>query len=231
MKLDQFQRAIDDCVSSVDLNPKWVKGFYLLGQSCIQLKRWAEASSWLMKAYLLAIEQKTDYILEILTLLREARKQKWYNQQQKHAESQNDLLAYISGLVEKDRQKLVSIFSNGRNIQDLSDDSAIAEMHALFDSRLHDIHSVFYKTQKEPKMVHVPDAMIGKISFETMLDPVISPSGISYDRTELLDHFQKIGHFDPLSRQPITEKDLIPNLALKDLIDEFITSHGWALDY
>lgn len=37
----------------------------------------------------------------------------------------------------------------------------------------------------------------------------------SYDRTELREHFEKIGYFDPLTRKEITEKDLVPNLALR----------------
>ena len=81
--------------------------------------------------------------------------------------------------------------------------------------------------------------MVGKISFEIMVDPVITPSGITYDRTEILEHLHKMGPFDPLSRQPLDEKALIPNLAVKgvslkshsiELVDEFLHGHGWAVD-
>ena len=61
----------------------------------------------------------------------------------------------------------------------------------------------------------VADYMCGKISFEIMTDPLIAPSGITYDRSEIYQHMKKIGHFDPFTREPLTHSDLIPNLALK----------------
>lgn len=36
----------------------------------------------------------------------------------------------------------------------------------------------------------VPDCMCGRISFELMRDPVITPSGITYDRKDILEHLQ-----------------------------------------
>lgn len=41
----------------------------------------------------------------------------------------------------------------------------------------------------------------------------------------------KIGFFDPISRATLTESQLIPNLALKECVDEFSKEHGWAVDY
>lgn len=36
----------------------------------------------------------------------------------------------------------------------------------------------------------VPDFLCGKISFELMRDPVITPSGITYDRKDIVEHLQ-----------------------------------------
>ena len=36
----------------------------------------------------------------------------------------------------------------------------------------------------------VPDFLCGKISFELMRDPVITPSGITYDRKDIEEHLQ-----------------------------------------
>ena len=36
----------------------------------------------------------------------------------------------------------------------------------------------------------VPDYLCGKISFELMRDPVITPSGITYDRKDIEEHLQ-----------------------------------------
>jgi STIP1 family protein 1 len=52
--------------------------------------------------------------------------------------------------------------------------------------------------------------------------------GITYERHSLLDHFSKNGHFDPITRSPCTEKDLIPNLSLRESIEDFLKDNGWA---
>lgn len=36
----------------------------------------------------------------------------------------------------------------------------------------------------------IPDYLCGKISFELMREPCITPSGITYDRTDIEEHLQ-----------------------------------------
>lgn len=52
--------------------------------------------------------------------------------------------------------------------------------------------------------------------------------GITYERHSIETHFEKIGEFDPLTRRPCTKKDLIPNLSLREAIEDFLTENGWA---
>lgn len=42
---------------------------------------------------------------------------------------------------------------------------------------------------------------------------------------------QRVGHFDPVTRSPLTQDQLIPNLAMKEVIDAFIQENGWVEDY
>lgn len=64
-----------------------------------------------------------------------------------------------------------------------------------------------------------------------MQEPVVAPSGISYDRKDIEDHLQRVGHFDPITRQELTQEQLIPNLALKEIVDSFVAENGWVEDY
>ena len=48
------------------------------------------------------------------------------------------------------------------------------------------LFSTFIKFQKR----EVPDYLCGKISFELMREPVITPSGITYDRKDIEEHLQ-----------------------------------------
>ncbi|KAJ3116010.1 Cytoplasmic GTPase/eEF2-like protein (ribosomal biogenesis) [Phlyctochytrium bullatum] len=90
------------------------------------------------------------------------------------------------------------------------------------DERLTQLTALLSVADEEGKKREVPEAFLGKISFEMMVDPVITPAGITYDRTEILSHLRKIGHWDPLARIPLTEKELVSNLALKEVIDAFL---------
>lgn len=61
-----------------------------------------------------------------------------------------------------------------------------------------------------------------------MHDPVFTPDGITYERQSLLDHFHRNGYVDPISGRPCTEQQLIPNLSLREAIEDFLKDNGWA---
>ncbi len=81
------------------------------------------------------------------------------------------------------------------------------------------------------KKHEVPDVMCGQISFQLMMDPVITPSGITYDRRSIMAHLQQVGHFEPITRQPLTADQLVPNPAMKEVVSQFLETNPWAADY
>jgi STIP1 family protein 1 len=50
---------------------------------------------------------------------------------------------------------------------------------------------------------------------EILKDPVITPSGITYEKSALLEHLQKVGEFDPVTRELLRSDQIIPNFAIK----------------
>ena len=68
-------------------------------------------------------------------------------------------------------------------------------------------------------------------SFEILRDPVITPSGITYDRKDIEEHLHRVGHFDPVTRTKLTQDQLIPNFAMKEVVDTFLSENEWAVDY
>lgn len=64
-----------------------------------------------------------------------------------------------------------------------------------------------------------------------MKEPVITPSGITYDRKDIEEHLQRVGHFDPVTRHPLTTDQLIPNLSMKEVVDSFLIENEWANEY
>ncbi len=76
----------------------------------------------------------------------------------------------------------------------------------------------------------MPDGLIDPITFEVMHDPVITPTGVSFERVSLLKHIRANGG-DPLTRLPLKPDQLIPNVALKNACAEFREKNGWAVDW
>ena len=42
---------------------------------------------------------------------------------------------------------------------------------------------------------------------------------------------QRVGHFDPVTRQPLSQDQLISNLAMKEVVDSFVAQNGWVENY
>lgn len=76
----------------------------------------------------------------------------------------------------------------------------------------------------------MPDYLCGKISFVLLRDPVITPSGITYERKDIEDHLLKLGHFDPVTRVQLTSDQLIPNYSMKEVVSAFLAENEWAQD-
>jgi STIP1 homology and U-box containing protein 1 len=65
------------------------------------------------------------------------------------------------------------------------------------------------------------ESFLCPISQEIMTDPVVTPEGISYDKKSILQWLSK-NKICPLSKKPLKESDLIPNLALKNAIENYL---------
>lgn len=132
----------------------------------------------------------------------------------------------------------------------------IQEKHEAYQAEL---NQLFSKLDERRRKREVPDFLCGKISFEIMNEPVITPSGITYDRKDIEEHLQRVGHFDPVTRTPLTQvisyllssnrsifrgvrmnlltvdaqfqDQLIPNLAMKEVVDTFMGENPWAQDF
>jgi len=59
----------------------------------------------------------------------------------------------------------------------------------------------------------IPDYLCGKISFELMREPCITPSGITYDRKDIEEHLQVRAH-KVLGVGPITTEHFLILLSL-----------------
>ena len=82
--------------------------------------------------------------------------------------------------------------------------------------------------QRDNRKEDPPDSFCCKLTFEVFRDPVCAPSGHSYERLAILEHLRKVGRFDPITRDPLSERDLRPNISLRNAAHDWLNHHAWA---
>jgi Mg-chelatase subunit ChlD len=73
--------------------------------------------------------------------------------------------------------------------------------------------------------MEVPESFKCPITKELMKDPVLCKDGNSWERKAITEWLQE-HHQSPLTRNPMEVSDLIPNRALKELIENFLEGRG-----
>ena len=70
----------------------------------------------------------------------------------------------------------------------------------------------------------IPQNYLCPISYQLMTDPVITPYGISYDRKSI-EKWLKVNKIDPIAHKKLDKNMLIPNYALKSIIETYINDN------
>jgi len=227
LKLKKWPQAIQDCQHALDLDSKSVKGHFFLAHGYLEHNLFDEAIANYQQANELAKEQKLNYGDDIAAALRSAKKKRWNALEEKRIQQEIDLEVYLSRLVIEDKEKQL----NKLNEKDAVGEEESRTIEDDAARRLNEVNELFAQVDERRKRREVPDQLCGKISFEIMRDPVITPSGIIYDKRDIEEHLQRVGHFDPVTRAELKAEQLIPNLAMKEVIDDFLEKNGWAEDY
>jgi len=228
IKMKKFDEAAGDAREAVQHCPNSVKGHYLLGQALLHLERFDDALASLQTAQRYATEQRKNFGEEIAQSIRLAKKRRWEAAEQKRIKQEIDLETYLINLIQNDRNRqLDAIDEPDEEDQDRSKKAAETEC----DKRVAEVKSMFSEMDARRKRREVPDYLCDKISFDLLKDPVITPSGITYNRKDIEEHLQKVGHFDPVSSKKLTSSMLVPNLVMKEVVTTFIEDNEWAEDY
>lgn len=104
----------------------------------------------------------------------------------------------------------------------------LLRLSELYQRRSKVLDDVFDRVAAPDRVDEIPDHLCCKITMDIYRDPVISTSGITYERAAILDHLRKVGHFDPITRAPLTAAQIVPNLAIKEAVQAYLDAHGWA---
>nr|CAG4636389.1 EOG090X0AJZ [Eubosmina coregoni]SVE69965.1 EOG090X0AJZ [Eubosmina coregoni] len=230
LKLARWDSVIQDCRSALELDSSWVKAHFFLGQALMETDNYEEAIKHLQRARDLSIDQKLNFGDDITCQLRQAKKHHFSKQEEKRIAQEIELQMYINRLIREDRDRQIERVSQGKDYT-AQVENEISDIEVLADRYLAELNDMFAKVDERRMKREVPDYLCGKISFEIMKDPVITPSGITYDRKDIEEHLQRVGHFDPVTRVKLTKDQLIPNFSMKEVVDAYLTENEWALHF
>lgn len=228
LKQRQWDKVHQDCQRSLDLDRSWVKGHFFMGQAYMEQHLYDEAISALKRAHELAKEQKLNFGDDITNALRIAKKRRWNKIEEKRVKQEIELQSYLNRLIKEDKERQISSLKEQSG---MADNDEIEKVFVQTDKRLSEVNSIFSQIDERRKTRDVPDYLCGKISFEIMREPVITPSGITYDKKDIIEHLQRVGHFDPVTRTDLTQEQLVPNFSLKEVIDSYLEENPWAEEY
>ncbi|KAL3249479.1 hypothetical protein MRX96_055994 [Rhipicephalus microplus] len=128
-------------------------------------------------------------------MLRLARKRRWQLIEEKRLQQEIELQTYLNQLILLDKKKRVQEMKIMGTRQ-----GDIERVEAALDKYISELNNIFAKVDERRRKREVPDYLCGKISFEIMREPVITPSGITYDRRDIEEHLQASSSFQlPLS--------------------------------
>ncbi|KAK7339088.1 hypothetical protein VNO77_19731 [Canavalia gladiata] len=218
-KRNDWTRVEEDSRQAIQLDNNSVKAHYMLGLAFIQKKEYAKAVLELEKALDLGrgAHSKGSMVKEIWQELTKAKYLEWDHAFTKRSwELQSLKEACESALKEKH----------------LSETEGLVEDAAASNSeQLEALSRVFDKAEEDDIPGEVPDYLCCKITLDIFCDPVITPSGLTYERAVIRDHLEKVGKFDPVTREPLDPSQLVPNLAIKEAVQAFLDKHGrWNWD-
>ena len=80
--------------------------------------------------------------------------------------------------------------------------------------------TAFQKTNRQPAKMN--QNFLCPITQAIMTDPVIGPDGVTYERSAIETWFAAGHSTSPMTRQPMTGRQLIPNLAVRAMIEDAI---------
>lgn len=230
LKLIKWENACTDCRRALDIDPNIVKGHFFLGQALFEMGSLDEAIKHLQRALDLAKEQKLNFGDDIAAQLRAARKKRFSIQEERRILQEIELQTYLNRLIKEDKDHQINKLRMAE-VEEECRKEKIMDIESKCDAYMNELNSLFQKVDDRRRKREVPDYLCGKISFEILQEPVITPSGITYDKKDLEEHLQRVGHFDPVTRVKLTQDQLIPNFAMKEVVDAFLAENEWALDY
>ncbi|KAK4867759.1 hypothetical protein LT330_006688 [Penicillium expansum] len=238
IKLAKWADVEHDARAAIEIyglkNPVALKSHYYLAQALLGLQRPQEAHDVASNAYEQSLAVKNAQTENLSRIVLRAKQQIWAARETSRIRELNETLGSVEALIEADVTRALAELQGRLERGEIGDIGFGEDQKALredAETKVRNLREAFRVASKgEIEERVVPDYLIDGITFEIMHDPVMTPSGVSFDRLGITKYVEKSG-VDPLTRAPVSVHDLRTNYALKAACEEFLTKNGWAVDW
>lgn len=200
-RLKAWPAVKDDCEAALRINADNVKAHYYLGLALMQSGNVADAVRSLQKSLELARESGATIQDEVWRELARAKHCAWLPGKERRDADRAALLERLEA----------AAGGGGASAEDIEGLRGLAEAAAARDA------------PGEP-----PDEFTCRLTFDVFRDPVVCPSGQSFERSALQEHLHKVGKFDPVTRDPLRPEQLVRNHGLRAAAHAWLDEHPWA---
>uniref|UniRef100_A0A6U4NET5 E3 ubiquitin-protein ligase CHIP n=2 Tax=Hemiselmis andersenii TaxID=464988 RepID=A0A6U4NET5_HEMAN len=216
-KLCRWEDASSDALRAIELSPESVKALYIGATAHHHLNKLDIAEEMFRKALTLAGGESQAYRDSVETGLYSVLEAKQKERRSMEEKEEEDAVSLVEELLQEGEQVEAETLGEGVASERRSERRAMVE----------GLRERFTRLRVKPS---VPEALCCQITFELMKDPVMTPGGQTYERSAIEWHVRQNGSWDPVTRQPFDRHQLRPNLALKEVIGDFLSRNPWAYE-
>mmetsp|Transcript_1914 Transcript_1914/g.5693 ORF Transcript_1914/g.5693 Transcript_1914/m.5693 type:complete len:318 (+) Transcript_1914:99-1052(+) len=222
-KRGDWAKVEEDSRAALELNSNFLKAHYYLGLALKKSGDLQGSVNHLTRALEQARESGDSIKDEIWRELASAKYQSWeqHSAQRRHDRARlrarlTQALALLHG---SEAQSSEQPYNGGAEEQQRQQQHR-EEWVAL--------EAMFNEEEARDLPGEFSNAFACRLTLEPFREPVVSTSGLSYERAALLQHLKNVGQFDPVTREPLTEKQVCLNLGLRAATQEYLDQHAWA---
>ncbi|CDI81781.1 TPR domain-containing protein, putative [Eimeria praecox] len=173
----RYPEALEDAEAALALEETNIKGLYIKGDALVQLGDYDAGVNLLEKAQTASSSEAGRAATEIPKKLRHARCRR------QRSVDRKDLETFLKECIEVAAQQ-----------KHLSKEEV--------DGRVAQLEHLVAEAAEADAPFEIPDFLTCKISMGLMDEPVVTPSGITYEHKLLLEHLNRNGPTDPITRYP-----------------------------
>ncbi|PHH80362.1 hypothetical protein CDD80_1807 [Ophiocordyceps camponoti-rufipedis] len=222
VKLGLWESVIDDCNACLALAPSSFKAYYYLAEAQSALGDHDTALDSARRALDLCAASGDRSLAAITAVVLRCKRERWEQRERSRRRNAGDLELELVELLHRRTDELLT---------SEPDDVQKASIREDGQQKVELLRDVFERARSRSEQKRqMPEWAVDDISFNIMVDPVITKTGKSYERASIVEHLRRHPN-DPLTREPLMVSELRPNLALRQACDEFLENNGWAVDW